>query len=160
MSDLHIDDFYRDSARILLQLYKQFPRRSMIYTEDIAGVDTVDDFGLPSERHQACFASLLWLADAGYLEYGSTVAYEALDQAVLSHRGFNLLAAIEQQPDHLPTPHQQEQSLALADDEESEPRLVNRDNTPLTRSQLLRYKLKHQSSIKLGDYMRYMLALS
>ncbi|MCV6613624.1 MAG: hypothetical protein OIF35_01520 [Cellvibrionaceae bacterium] len=140
MSDLHIDDFYRDSARILLQLYRHFPRRAMIYTEDINGADCPDDFGLPSDRHQACFSAMLWLADNGYLEYGSTVALEALDQAVLSKSGFTLLAAIESKPEY----------LGHSNPGKAEPQ---------TRSQLLRYKLKHESSIKLADYMRYLLAL-
>ncbi len=145
MGDLHIDDFYRDSARILLQLYRHFPRRELIYTEDIAGPDSPDDFGLPSDRHQACFATLLWLAENDYLSYGSTIAQEALDQAVLNQRGLSLLATLEDRPEFLPDSDQQ---VIDAGDSEA-----------LTRSQLLRHKLKQESSTRLNHYMRYLFSL-
>ncbi|MCV6622049.1 MAG: hypothetical protein OIF51_09910 [Cellvibrionaceae bacterium] len=143
MSDLHIDDFYRDSARILLQLYRHFPRRDLIYTEDIIGPDTPDDFGLPSDRHQACFATMLWLAEHQYLSYGSTVGQEALDQATLSQRGFNLLALLEQDTEFFP--------------QDSETKAKHEEG--LSRAQLLRHKLKSESSIRLNHYMRYLYTL-
>lgn len=93
MADIHIADFYKDAARILIQLYNQFPRPTLLFVEDIAGPDTPDDFGLHSERHQACLATMLWLAKAGYIQYESLVRQEALDQATLSQRGFTLLAS-------------------------------------------------------------------
>ncbi|GAA6153115.1 hypothetical protein [Pseudoteredinibacter isoporae] len=149
MGDLHIDDFYRDSARILLQLYRHFPRRELIYTEDIAGPDTPDDFGLPSDRHQACFATMLWLAENDYLSYDSTIAQEALDQAVLNQRGFNLLASLENQSEYLAEEASQEETNQEA----------NSPTEPITRSQLLRYKLKRESSTRLNHYMRHLLTL-
>ena len=60
---------------------------------DIAGPDQADEFGLHSRRHMACFGSLLWLAEEGYLRYVDTIRQEALDQAVLSHRAFTRLSA-------------------------------------------------------------------
>ena len=92
MSDIHIDDFYKDAARVLTQLYGCFPRKSILYVEDIAGPDTPDEFGLHSERHQACFSTMIWLAEASYLTDGETIRQEALDQACLSHKGFTLLS--------------------------------------------------------------------
>jgi len=92
-SDIHINDFYHDAAKILIALYKQFPRKTMLYVEDIAGPDTPDEFGLHSTRHGACFSTLLWMAHGDYLQYDDTVRQEALDQAVLTHRGFLLLNA-------------------------------------------------------------------
>lgn len=92
MSDIHIDDFYKDAARVLTQLYGSFPRKSILYVEDIAGPDTPDEFGLHSERHQACFSTMIWLAEASYLSYGETIRQEALDQTCLSHKGFTLLS--------------------------------------------------------------------
>lgn len=147
MSDLHIDDFYRDCARIFAQLYKHFPRRGMIYTEDIAGPDTPDDFGLPSDRHQACFSAMQWLADNGFIEYGSTVAFEALDQVVLCHKGFNLLCTIE-------TNEQYSQLVSKHADPTQQ-----LDPSYRSRCQILRHILKHESSITLAAYMRYLLAL-
>lgn len=93
MSDLHIDDFYKDSARIFAQLYSAFPRTVTLYVEDFSGTDTPDEFGLHSVRHQACFATILWLAQSGYLAYNDTVRQEAVDQANLTHKAFTLLTA-------------------------------------------------------------------
>lgn len=92
MADIHIADFYKDAARILVQLYNQFPRPTMLFVEDIAGPDTPDEFGLHSLRHQGGLSTMLWLAQSGYLTYETLVRQEAIDQAVLTQRGFTLLA--------------------------------------------------------------------
>ncbi len=94
MSDLHIDDFYRDTARILVNLYNHFPRKITLYVEDIAGADKPDEFGLHSPRHLACFHTILWLAQTDYVHYESLIRQEAADQIVLSHRGFLLLTSM------------------------------------------------------------------
>lgn len=91
--DLHIDDFYKDCAGGLLQLYQAFPRKHTLYVEDLIGHEEPDEFGLPSKRHQGCFSTLLWLAEEGYLRYESTIRSEALDQAVLTEKGFLRLAS-------------------------------------------------------------------
>lgn len=93
MSDLHIDDFYKDAARILAQLYLQFPRKATVYVEDISGPDEPDDYGLHSARHLACLGAMLWLGQQGYLQFEDTIRQEAIDQAVLSHKAFTLLTA-------------------------------------------------------------------
>ncbi|GAA3557951.1 hypothetical protein [Marinobacter xestospongiae] len=93
MADIHIEEFYKDTAIALVQLYNAFPRRVNLFVEDIAGPDQADEFGLHSRRHMACFGSLLWLAEEGYLRYVDTIRQEALDQAVLSHRAFTRLTA-------------------------------------------------------------------
>lgn len=94
VSDIHIDDFYRDTARILVALYNQFPRKTTLYVEDIAGPDKPDEFGLHSPRHLACFHTILWLAQTDYVHYESLIRQEAADQIVLSHRGFLLLTSM------------------------------------------------------------------
>lgn len=86
--DLQIDDFYKDAASGLLMLYQAFPRKMALYVEDLIGREEPDEFGLPSKRHQACLGTLLWLAEEGYLRFESTIAYDALDQAVLTEKGF------------------------------------------------------------------------
>lgn len=86
--DLQIDDFYKDAASGLLSLYQVFPRKAALYVEDLIGREEPDEFGLPSKRHQACLDTLLWLADEGYLRYESTIGYDAVDQAVLTEKGF------------------------------------------------------------------------
>lgn len=91
MTDIHIDDFYRDTAKTLVLLYNTFPRQITLYVEDIAGPDTPDDFGLHSKRHEACLNAFLWLATSDYIHYKSLIKREALEEATLSHRAFLLL---------------------------------------------------------------------
>lgn len=86
--DLHIDDFYKDCASGLLHLYQAFPRKIALYIEDLIGLEEPDEFGLPSKRHQGCLGALIWLAEEGYIRFESTIRYEALDQAVLTEKGF------------------------------------------------------------------------
>lgn len=88
MADIHIEEFYKDAAIALVQLYNAFPRRVNLFVEDIAGPDAPDEFGLHSKRHMACFGTLLWLAEEGLLRYVDTIRQEALDQAVLTQRAF------------------------------------------------------------------------
>jgi len=86
--DLQIDDFHKDAAAGLLRLHQAFPRKIALYVEDLIGREEPDEFGLPSLRHQSCLSALLWLAEEGYLRFDSTIRHEALDQAVLSEKGF------------------------------------------------------------------------
>ncbi|MFI8482631.1 hypothetical protein ACIGCM_18850 [Pseudomonas sp. NPDC078700] len=86
--DLQIDDFYKDAAAGLLMLYQAFPRKIGLYVEDLIGREEPDEFGLPSTRHQSCLGTQLWLAEEGYIRFESTIAYDALDQAVLTEKGF------------------------------------------------------------------------
>ena len=104
--DLQIDEFYKDAASGLLALYQAVPRKVALYIEDLIGREEPDEFGLPSKRHQACLGALLWLAEEGYLRFESTIAYDALDQAVLSEKGFlrlsRSLALAQPQDEPLP----------------------------------------------------------
>lgn len=93
MSDIHIDDFYKDSGLILTRLYRSFPRKSLLLVEDICGPDTPDEYGLHSERHQSCLGAALWLAESGYINYEQAIRQEGLDQVILTHKAFTLLAA-------------------------------------------------------------------
>jgi hypothetical protein len=96
MTDIHIDDFCRDAAQVILHLYSAFPRRASIYVADIAGEDEPDDVGLHSDRHMACLGTILWLAEEGYLRYEAMVYQDGVDQAVLSGRSFTLLSSLSQ----------------------------------------------------------------
>ncbi|WP_346839583.1 hypothetical protein [Microbulbifer sp. SAOS-129_SWC] len=91
LDDLHINDFYRDAGRTLLALFNQFPAPATVYVEDIAGPDTPDEFGLHSPRHLACLGAISWLKQSGYIHFTQLVRQEAVEEAVLSHRGFLLL---------------------------------------------------------------------
>jgi hypothetical protein len=96
MADIHIDDFCRDAAQVILHLYSAFPRRASVYVADIAGEDEPDDVGLHSDRHMACLGTILWLAEEGYLRYEAMVYQDGVDQAVLSGRSFTLLSSLSQ----------------------------------------------------------------
>ena len=102
MTDIHIDDFYKDAAKILLHLYVTFPKPSSIYVEDISGADEPDEFGLHSDRHNACLSTMLWLAQSGYIHYVDMIRHEALDQAVLTQKAFLLLTAYSELADSHP----------------------------------------------------------
>ncbi|XOV81566.1 MAG: hypothetical protein ACFHXK_11845 [bacterium] len=91
MSGIHIDEFYADAAQIIVSLYGVFPRPVTIFVEDICGPDEPDEYGVHSHRHLACFATLLWLAEEGYIRYNDTIRQEAIDQAVLTGRCFTAL---------------------------------------------------------------------
>ncbi len=92
IDDIHIDDFCRDSALILLYLYHHFPRKTELYVEDIIGPDEQDEYGLHSARHLSCLATMVWLAEEGLIRYGDTIRQEALDQVVLTQATFLSLA--------------------------------------------------------------------
>ncbi|MFV0477422.1 MAG: hypothetical protein ACK5ME_06255 [Parahaliea sp.] len=98
MADLHIDDFYRDVATVLLRLYAVFPRKVTLYVEDIAGPDEPDEFGLHHPRFQAAFSAAIWLADQGYIYFADTIRQEALDQVTLTRQTFLLLASAACEP--------------------------------------------------------------
>lgn len=148
MADIHIDDFYRDCALILLRLYANFPRKTVLYVDDISGPDTPDEFGLHSERHQAAFSAMIWLAEAGYISYAETIREEALDQAVLTQRGFRILSS------------RSELELGMPDEEEPEdnlpPSVMERSLTNVTQ---VRKALKAGSSIFIQQVMSYLLSL-
>lgn len=98
MADLNLLDFYKDAATALLQLQLTFPRKVELYVEDLIGPDHVDEFGLHSKRHDACFGTLLWLAEEGYLRYQTNIRQEAIDQAILSGKSLVLLNGVIDAP--------------------------------------------------------------
>lgn len=138
--DLQIDDFYRDAVCALLQLYQVFPRRHALYVEDLIGLEEPDQYGLPSSRHQACLGAMLWLAEEGYLRYDSTIGHQALDQAVLSEKGF--LRLTRSHPGLL------EHSTALS------PSLQQQHATLAWQ---LREALQQRNSLRLGQLARVLL---
>jgi len=95
MLDIHITEFYNDTAKILLSLYRSFPRQVSMYVEDISGLDTPDDYGLHSERHLGCFNTFLWLEVEGLIRYGDVEQQTAFNHCVLSLDGFRWLASFD-----------------------------------------------------------------
>ncbi|MBL4865198.1 MAG: hypothetical protein JKY67_02350 [Pseudomonadales bacterium] len=94
MTDIHISDFNRDVAAILIRLYNQFPRKTTLYVEDIAGYEEPDEFGLHSDRYLSCLGAMLWLSDEGFIRYESVVKQEAIDQAVITNPCFVTLNTV------------------------------------------------------------------
>ena len=68
-ADLHIEDFHQDVARILVALYNRFPQPGSLFVVDLIGEHEPDAFGVPAPRHMACFSTMLWLAQEGFLRY-------------------------------------------------------------------------------------------
>lgn len=95
MLDIHITEFYNDTARILSHLYRHFPRQISLYVEDISGPDTPDEYGLHSNRHMACFSTVLWLAEEGLLRYGDIERQLAFNHCVLTLDAFRLLSGFD-----------------------------------------------------------------
>ena len=98
VADLHIDDFYKDVAAILLRLYSLFPRKQILFVDDVlrsqgSKSEEPDEFGLPSPRFLSCFSAMVWLGEENFLRYEAPIRQEALDQAVLTEKGFLLLSS-------------------------------------------------------------------
>ena len=147
MADLHIDDFYRACAVIFLRLYSTFPRKIVLYVEDICGPDTPDEFGLHSERHQSGFSAMTWLGEAGYLTFSETIREEALDQAVLTPWGFLLLSSRSELALGMPEEEAQDDGLP--------PSVMERSQINITQ---VRRALRDGSSIVIQQVMHYLLS--
>ncbi|KXS51210.1 MAG: hypothetical protein AWU57_4405 [Marinobacter sp. T13-3] len=143
MADIHVEEFYKDVAVALVQLYSVFPRRTNLFVEDIAGPDEPDEFGLHSPRHMACFGALLWLEEEGLLRYVDTIRQEALDQAVLTQKAFVRLST--------PAPQAVVEALDASTGDDSLPASVQRD--------LSSYVHLIRSAIKSGNSVRISLAV-
>ncbi|TBW59147.1 hypothetical protein EZI54_02210 [Marinobacter halodurans] len=150
MADIHIEEFYRDTAIILVQLYNAFPRKVSLYVEDISGPDSPDEFGLHSRRHRACFSTMLWLADEGHIRYDDTIHQDAVDQVVLTQPAFTRLNA-PVRTEHLPD------SLTgtYPEDTDGLPPAVQADLA--TNIHLLRVALKNGNSSLIADAVQSVL---
>ena len=104
MADLHIEEFFGDAGRILVSLYRIFPRPVTLFVEDICGPDEPDEYGVHSHRHQACFATMLFMQVHGFISYNETIRSEALDQTSLSGACLSLLLS------PMPTVHAADQA--------------------------------------------------
>ena len=144
MTDLHIEDFFRDVAKIFILLYAAFPRKIILYVEDVSGPDEPDEFGLHHPRFQAAFSAMVWLAEQGYLNFHDTIREEALDQVVLSQKGFLLLSS------------RSERGLESAKNGSDLPPSVLEES--LSNINQLRSVLHEGSSITLGKCVMYLLA--
>jgi len=92
MLDIHITEFYNDVAKILLAMYRSFPRQISMYVEDFSGLDAPDEYGLHSERHLACFNTFLWLQEEGLIRFSDIEQQTAFNHCVLTLNGFRWLS--------------------------------------------------------------------
>lgn len=136
MTDIHIDEFYRDIGLILSRLYASFPQRCTMYVEDICGSDTPDEFGLHSDRFLGCFGAMVWLQDQGYILFDSTIRQEAIDQAVLTEKSFLTLSS--------------QASIAPIEDIDAEALPASVAERAITNINLLRQALKSRSSAQVA----------
>ncbi|MBE0484060.1 MAG: hypothetical protein IBX52_11230 [Bacterioplanes sp.] len=117
MLDVHIDDFYKDCATILLLGFRFFPRQQTLFIEDISGPDDRDEFGLHSPRHLAAFGTAQWLKDEGYVRFSVADGYQSVDEFVLTAKAFSRLIrrqdATSRLIDHLEYTRLQSDSLQL-----------------------------------------------
>lgn len=153
MADIHIEEFYKDLAKILLQLHNAFPRKSQVFVEDISGADDPDEYGLHSKRHQSCFSAMLWLADEGFIRFEDTIRQEAIDQAVLTQRTFIRLNRLVCLPAHNSmldsTPLQQDRDTGHPA-ENSPNKQTQTGGEALTNVQHIRNTLRSATSTKLA----------
>jgi hypothetical protein len=146
MAEIHVEEFYKDVAIALVQLYGAFPRRVNLFIEDIAGPDAPDEFGLHSKRHMACFGALLWLEEEGLIRYIDTIRQEALDQAVLTRKAFIRLST------PAPASVLNELEQTLTEDEKKLPPSIQKDLS--TYIYLIRSSLKSRHSERVSQIMR------
>lgn len=91
MLDVHINDFWKDCAAILLIGLRAFPRQQTLYIEDISGPDDMDEFGLHSPRHLAALGAIQWLKDEGFIRFSHVDKQESVDEFVLCAKAFSRL---------------------------------------------------------------------
>jgi hypothetical protein len=91
MLDVHIDDFFKDCAVILLHGFRYFPAKQILYVEDICGPDDADEFGLHSPRHLSAFGAIIWLKEEGYIRFSEIDRQESVDEFVLASKAFTRL---------------------------------------------------------------------
>lgn len=143
MPDIHIEDFYKDLARILIHLHSYFPRKCQVFVEDISGPDQPDEYGLHSVRHQSCFSAMLWLADEGFIRFDDTIRDEAIDQAVLTQKTFLRLNQLAKPPlENTAKSHADASGLNLR-----KPAITGE---PHTNVSLIRHTLKTGTSTRLA----------
>ena len=89
---------------------------------------------------------MVWLAEQGYIQFHETVREEALDQAVLSQRGFLLMSS------------RSELELGIADDWDDAlpPSVMEQSHTNVEQ---IRRALRERSSIMIQQVMHYLLSL-
>ena len=61
--------------------------------DDVAGIDTPDEYGLHSPTYTAGFFAMIWLGEEGFLRFTDTIHQDGVDQACLTSKAFLRLTA-------------------------------------------------------------------
>lgn len=96
MLDVHIDDFWKDCAAILIIGMRRFPASQTLYIEDISGPDEVDEYGLHSNRHLAALGAVQWLKAEGYIRFSTIDRQESVDEFALTAKAFTRLISLDE----------------------------------------------------------------
>ncbi|MFT7686768.1 MAG: hypothetical protein ACI9FB_002114 [Candidatus Azotimanducaceae bacterium] len=155
MADINIENFYKHIAKIFTLLYANFPSKTAIYVDEVAGIDAPDEYGLHSPQYTAGFYALIWLSDENYLRYSDEIRQDGIDQAILTHKAFLRLSEIADPIYINPSPSEEDQNMVhlkvLVD-----PSPSIKENQKLVINQL-RSALKSGSSIAISKVVLHIL---
>ena len=155
MADINIENFYRHIARALNLLYVHFPTKAAIYTDEVAGIDEPDEYGLHSPVYTSGFYALIWLEEEGYLRFADTIRQDGIDQACLTHKAFLRLTSLTEEPIYT-DPGAEEDSKVVNLSPAARPSPSIEEERKLVINQL-RKALKSGSSIAITKVVRHIL---
>ncbi|MBS05333.1 MAG: hypothetical protein CMQ24_21890 [Gammaproteobacteria bacterium] len=156
MADINIEKFYQHIGKILSILYAEFPSKTPLYVDDVAGIDTPDKYGLHSPTYTAGFFAMIWLAEEDFLRYSDTIHQDGIDQACLTSKAFLRLTAPADPIYVEPEGDQKVVSLHGGDRTESLPPSVIEERSLVINQ--LRSALRARSSIALTKVVSHILA--
>jgi hypothetical protein len=153
MADINIENFYRHIARILSILYVSFPTKTPVYTDDIAGIDDPDEYGLHNPNYTAGFYAMMWLADEEFLRYADTIREDGIDQACLTHKAFMKLT---QSVDPIVVEGSMDETniISISSRETLTPSIIEENGLVINQ---LRQALRSGSSIAVTKVVRHIL---
>jgi hypothetical protein len=155
MADINIENFYHHIAKILSILYESFPSKTPVFVDDVAGIDTPDEYGLHSPNYTAGFFALVWLGDEEFLRYADTIRQDGIDQACLTHKGFLRLSVVADPIYEAPTYSADESNVvSIAPAENLSPSVV--EDRKLVINQL-RHALRSGDSIAITKVVSHIL---
>ncbi len=155
MADINIENFYKHIAKILSILYSQFPTKTPVFVDDVAGIDEPDEYGLHSPNYTAGFYSLIWLGEESFLRYADTIRQDGIDQAILTHKAFLKLTAVAEPIYVAPTFRTDESNVvSLTPSENLSPSVIEERKLVINQ---LRSALRSRDSIAISKVVTYIL---
>lgn len=155
MADINIENFYQHIGRILSILYAEFPSKTPLYVDDVAGIDTPDEYGLHSPTYTAGYFAMVWLAEEDFLRFTTTIQQDGIDQACLTSKAFLRLTAPADPIYVEPAGEQKVVSLHAGDHGESLPPSIIEERSLVINQ--LRGALRARSSIAITKVVSHIL---